>query len=278
MSLHEAATTANVVQGNYIGTNAAGTGALANAFAGVAIFGGAQGNVVGGTAAGARNVISGNADRGITISDAGTNGNLVQGNFIGTNAAGTAAVGNGSGGRGIDIFGGAQSSTIGGGAGARNVISGNLGAGVSLNGSGTNLNRVEGNTIGLNATASVALANGTGVQIFGGAQANTVGGTALGVSNLISSNSGRGVEFFDATTTGNAIRGNSIYGNTTTGIALFNGANGSQAAPVLTGAVLGSGTMVQGTLTSAASATFRIEFFANSPGRARGGIFSAGST
>src|SRR5262249_61747836 len=82
---------------------------------------GASGNAVGGTAAGARNVISGNGGDGVTIKDTGTMGNVVAGNFIGTNAAGTLALGNGTSdpfADGVDVNGGASGNLIGG-AGAR---------------------------------------------------------------------------------------------------------------------------------------------------------------
>jgi hypothetical protein len=82
----------NVVQGNYIGTDATGNADLGNTNTGVAIFGGADNNTIGGTAAGEGNVISGNNLFGVGISQAGTTGNIVEGNRIGTNAAGTAAV------------------------------------------------------------------------------------------------------------------------------------------------------------------------------------------
>jgi hypothetical protein len=67
--------TKNVVEGNYIGTNAAGTAALANTYAGVALANGASNNTVGGTAAAARNIISGNAVHGVAIIN-GPTGNV----------------------------------------------------------------------------------------------------------------------------------------------------------------------------------------------------------
>jgi titin len=67
---------------------------LGNTNQGVAIFLGATYNTVGGTTAGARNVISGNNQVGVRISDSGTNYNTISGNYIGTNAAGTGAIGN----------------------------------------------------------------------------------------------------------------------------------------------------------------------------------------
>ena len=85
----------NLVEGNYIGVTPDGTRAVGSAFAGVIIFGGATNNIIGGTAAGAGNVISGFWGYGVYISDAGTSGNLVQGNIIGADPTGTNALGNG---------------------------------------------------------------------------------------------------------------------------------------------------------------------------------------
>src|SRR5262249_49862917 len=79
------------VVGNYIGTNAGGTAALAN-FDGLIVTG--QGNTIGGTTVSARNLISGN---GTGIYFAFGNHNLVMGNFIGTDATGRLALGNGDG-------------------------------------------------------------------------------------------------------------------------------------------------------------------------------------
>src|SRR5262249_24714789 len=55
---------------------------------GVKLFAGTTGNTVGGTAAGAGNLISGNGSSGVTVSDSGTTGNVVQGNDVGTDANG----------------------------------------------------------------------------------------------------------------------------------------------------------------------------------------------
>ena len=73
----------NLLEGNLIGTNAAGTQALANSV-GVQIS--INGNTIGGTQAGERNVISGNTNGGIIDY---TSGNLIQGNYIGTDGTGT---------------------------------------------------------------------------------------------------------------------------------------------------------------------------------------------
>jgi parallel beta-helix repeat protein len=82
----------NVIEGNYIGTNATGSVAAGNVFIGISISGGSNNNIIGGATAAARNLISGNGFEGIRIFN--SSGNQVLGNFIGTNAAGTAAIPN----------------------------------------------------------------------------------------------------------------------------------------------------------------------------------------
>src|SRR5262249_26276854 len=63
---------ASVIQNNFIGTNVAGTAALGN-FDGITITGTA--NTVGGTAAGAGNLISGNNRYGVAIVGSSSTGN-----------------------------------------------------------------------------------------------------------------------------------------------------------------------------------------------------------
>ncbi|HEY2343569.1 MAG TPA: hypothetical protein VGH90_11085, partial [Chthoniobacteraceae bacterium] len=233
---------------------------------------------IGGPKPGMGNVISGNSSQGVVL-DTSATGNTVAGNLIGLNAAGTAAVPNTF--AGVEMVAGATSNTIGGTSGGRNFIAGNSYYGIAIDGSGTGSNVVVGNTIGLAPSgATVANANG-GVVFFGGAQSNVVGGSTAGAANLISGNTQRGVDIFDSTTTGNAISGNSIYGNGGIGINLVGGSENSflvtsndvgdadtgpnnlQNYPVLASAVLGIGTNVQGTLNSIANSTFRIELFAS---------------
>jgi hypothetical protein len=101
----------NVVQGNYIGTNLAGTGDLGNLNNGILIQDSAN-NTIGGTTAAQRNIISGNDGDGIRITGPASDGNTVQGNYIGTDVSGALDVGNS--GDGIRIRDRADNNLIGG--------------------------------------------------------------------------------------------------------------------------------------------------------------------
>src|SRR5262249_24269481 len=205
----------NTVVGNYIGTNAAGTAAIANTGDGILI--GSSNNIIGGSGNN-RNVISGNGSEGIGISGPAANGNSVRGNYIGTNAAGTAAIANGS--FGIRVF---TSNNEIGGAFFGNVISGN-GRGVSLETPGTG-NIVSGNFIATNATGTSAIGNSQEGVIIGGSN-NTIGGLAAGTRNVISGNAGNGITLTGNQATGNFIQGNYIGTNPSGTAAVANGSYG----------------------------------------------------
>ena len=95
----EARNAGALIQGNLIGTDLTGTQAVPNGF-GIATAN-ASGTTIGGTTAGAGNIISGNKGYGIDLSY--SSGNLIQGNIIGSDATGTIDLGNG--GEGIDVGG-----------------------------------------------------------------------------------------------------------------------------------------------------------------------------
>jgi titin len=216
VEIRDAGTTGNVLAGNFVGLNLAGSAAVGNGF-GVEIDNGASGNLIGGLTPADRNVISGNSFDGVTIVGAGTNGNVVEGNFIGTNVSGTAAVLNSQ--QGVSLFGGSNNVIGGTTAAARNLISGNNFAGVEIDGPSTG-NVVQGNFIGTNALGTAALANlFQGVTLETGATGNTISG------NVISGNGRNGVLLSVSGTTGNVIQGNQI-GTTASGAALGNGAHG----------------------------------------------------
>ncbi len=231
----------NLIQGNFIGTDATGTEALGNHAQGVYIADGASNNIIGidGNGAGVAtegNVISGNTYVGIYITGAGTTGNVVAGNFIGTDAAGTAPLGNGGAG-GVRITGGAQGNLIGtdgdgiSGDMGRNVISGNANHGVEIDGAGTSLNVVAGNDIGTDVTGTQGIANGSGVLIESGASDNLIGTSGhsnddASQRNIISGNLNDGIDIEGAGTSGNVVAGNDIGTNASGTAALGNGYEG----------------------------------------------------
>ena len=175
-------TTGNLIQGNYIGTNASGTAAFPNS-GGISLSS-VAGNTIGGTTAGARNVISGNFSSGIAIDNAGASNNVIQGNFIGTDATGSLPLGNQNFGGVLitDGFSGPATNNLIGGTvdGAGNVIAFNQGNGVTLlsnqafNNTG---NGILSNSIFSNTLLGIDLGNN-------GVTANDVGDPDTGQNNL----------------------------------------------------------------------------------------------
>ena len=198
----------DVVEGNYIGLAADGITPRGNK-EGVDINGNATGNTIGGTTAGARNVISGNTaggeGYGIFIFGVPVVGDVIEGNYIGLDASGTVAVPNAVGiVLGVNTSSRGSAITVGGtAAGAGNVISGNSGIGVDLVYGQSDL--IAGNIIGLNALGAVKVPNASGVQVVGGL--DTIGGTNSAARNVISGNSGDGVDVLDS---GVLVEGNNI--------------------------------------------------------------------
>jgi hypothetical protein len=228
------------VLGNIIGLNAAGTAAIANGRYGISLSG--SGNAIGGTAAGARNVISGNSSHGILITG---NSNTLIGNYIGTNAAGSVAIGNATG----VYISDASSNTIGGvTASSRNIISGNVQNGIRIAGSTATNNLIQGNSIGTNVAGTAAIANGGGgILISNLSYSNTIGGTATGAGNLISGNTGIGVSLYDSHS--NSLFGNYIGVDTTGSVALANSSYGVAVVGALNtigGSANGAGNTISG--------------------------------
>ncbi len=285
--------TGNVLEGNFIGTSAAGV-----IYAGLSQFANGMGveidgnsNIVGGTTPGARNLISGNADNGLTLKGSG---NLVEGNFIGTDITGTLALPNGwaTTFTSAVVISGA-SNTLGGTApGDGNVISGNPGIGVLITGAGAVNNVVQGNYIGTDVTGTKALKNDWPMTIQSGANSNLIGGTTVGAGNLLVN----GIRM--AGVSGNVVQGNSIGTDVTGKIALdtnglysFSLIEGNNtiggatpaagnliyletlpgvrllAAPVLTSAVSSNGTItISGTLNRDLNSTYSLNFFSDAAG------------
>jgi titin len=276
----DSGTAANVVAGNYIGTNAAGNQALGNGQNGVFINGARQNRIGVDVNHFARdlerNVIgANNGNAGVLIGNVGANANTVAGNYIGTDATGSVALGSASHVYGVGLFGGAANNLIGGtAAAARNVISGNI-FGVGFVNSGTTGNRVQGNYIGTKADGVSRLGNlAHGVFFFGDASGNTIGGPVPEAGNVIAYSGGSGVVV--ASGIENAIRLNRVYANVGLGIDLgadgvtanhdcnqVDGPNHWQNYPVLALAQSGDTTRVTGTLNGMPNTTFTLDFYAN---------------
>ena len=234
----------DIFSGNLIGTDATGSIAIGNGFAGdgVQLTGNASGNTIGGTASGAGNVIvassSGDGD-GVEI-DAPASGNVIAGNRIGTDAAGTVVLGRASVGILIDSI----NNTVGGtSAGAGNLISGNS-TGILVNNA---LTLIEGNLIGTDVTGTIALGNGIGVQIE--AADNTLGGSSAGAGNVISGSTQYGVEIEFSVATGNLVEGN-LIGTDKSGIAALGNVYGvlitSTTDNTIGGTTAGAGNVISG--------------------------------
>ena len=264
----------NTIQGNFIGTNAAGTGAFGNA-GGVSVTD-SNANLIGGLNAMDRNVISGN---GVAVQINSGTGNLVQNNFVGTNADGNAALANtptcdcGA----VRVLNTADNTTIGGLGQARNVISGNSKHGVEV---GTTdffhvptRTKVQGNFIGITILAH-PLGNGGSGVVINGTLDTAIGGEG-DAGNVIANNGANGVT--NIIGGGNQILSNSIFSNAKLGIDLNNdgvtqndagdadsGPNGFQNFPVISSvSKSGDVALINGTLNSKPSTSFRIEFFSN---------------
>lgn len=199
---------ANTIEQNYIGLYPDGS-VKANQN-GVAVLG--ENNLI------RNNVISGN-QVGILIQ---SSGQTIHGNRIGTNPAGTGATGNG---QGIWLLGSAHETQIGGTMpGQGNLISGNTDSGIHIL---SNNNDVFGNFIGTNYTGTEAIANYTGIDIWG--MGNAIGGMDEGSGNLISGNdcgialSGEG-NIIRRNLIGTSADGASALPNNT-GIEVFNNQN-----------------------------------------------------
>ncbi|MCM2371111.1 CARDB domain-containing protein [Aporhodopirellula aestuarii] len=203
-----------VVQGNRIGTNAAGDAALPNAGDGVLVVS-ANGTHVGGDGGGLGNLISGNGGDGVTffgasaapvIMDA-----VIEGNMIGTNASGDAAIPNGA--RGVHLDSNIQGTRVGGDKpGMRNLISGNAADGIIIFGNAAQENEIYGNTIGLDATGTERIPNGeSGILIQD--SSNNLIGKVIDTDvhgNLISGNRADGLRIDGQLATGNLVIGNHI--------------------------------------------------------------------
>ena len=234
----------NTVTNNVIGPDVNSSRLPGNGV-GVAATAGSQNNVIG-----PGNLISSNFT-GVDLEGTNTSNNSVIGNYIGTGANPTSADANSpyANFAGVSISNAAQGNTIGGTTAAtRNLISGNTGLGISIDGANTNGNVVEGNFIGTTVAGAGAIPNSTGVFISGGASFNAIG--AGGAGNLISGNDGIAVGIAGSGTNNNSVQGNTIGANPMitqavpngTGVSVDEGARNT----LIGGLTAGTGNFVSG--------------------------------
>jgi hypothetical protein len=204
------------IQGNRIGVNGLGTGALANGQSGIAISAPAESasapkfTLVGGTLPEHRNVVSGNGGQGIWAGHAQLTNLTISGNWIGVGTNGIASVPNQ--GSGISMNQGAAVKIGGVTAAERNVIANNGGAGIYA--SKVSSLFVQGNWIGYNANRGNAGNSGTGVALDN-CVGPRVGGAGFELRNYIGNSAASGIGLWNATRNG-YIQGN-IIGLGTTG-------------------------------------------------------------
>jgi hypothetical protein len=217
----------NVLRNNYVGTDTTGLAAVPNTtdagtfpMGAITLYNG--GNTVGGTLAGAGNVIAGNRQNGILAWNTGDIANAYQGNYIGLGADGDTPIANTYG---IYLALGTRNNLIGGTTvAARNVISANNGFGIVLDGAdgvggrGAVNTTIQGNYIGTDKSGTQPRGFGQQDGIYAFATKNlTIGGPTsrpgTGAGNVISSNNagpGSGSGIVLGGTTDSVVKGNVV--------------------------------------------------------------------
>ena len=140
----------------------------------------------------------------------------------------------------------------------RNYISGNKHHGIHIEYSDSN--RVEGNTIGIDATGTKALSNQSGIMITSHSHHNIIGGDSQSKGNAIGGNMEQGILISGTGARYNTISHNFIGTNLSASKALGNGKNGILLVSGATGNVIGpantittnqfDGIAAMGTLTA----------------------------
>ena len=227
-SVPDASSFGNTVQGNLIGLDASGSLLQGTSFKGNQLFGvsivNSTSHTIGGTDAGAGNVISGNQQDGVVIAGSKSRRNVIEANIVGTDPGRTQPLANGD--DGVEIRNGASENMIGNGtAAAANFIAYHNDAGILLDQTGHNYvagNRLQSNTVGIRLLgAEPALMNNH-------LQANSVAiagdGSLVIEANQGTANgqSGAGIELGNAN---GSLRGNSLTNDLGDAIRLHSGAN-----------------------------------------------------
>ncbi|MBC7488157.1 MAG: T9SS type A sorting domain-containing protein [Cytophagaceae bacterium] len=248
IELNSSATT---ITGNKVGVNAAGTAIVANTQMGIRVNA-SPNTIIGGSALGQANTVSGSGQDGIRIEGASDDVSIL-GNFIGTNSSGTAVIANAL--NGINIINSNRPIVGGVVAGESNVISGNGDVGLRFENSSNA--SVRGNFIGTNNSGTAVIPNNHGIYggtSGGGATANvTIGGNTAAARNIISGNNIKGIYFQNGCndlviegnyigTDVNGVGSAAIFGNGDDGIFIF----GSCLRPRIGGTTAGQRNVMSG--------------------------------
>ena len=164
----------NTIQSNIIGLSSDDATVIPNGQGGILLLGGIS-NIIGGTTAAKRNVVSGNGLAGIFLSNSASNS--VKGNYIGVNSSGSGTT-FGNTGAGIALSTSFADDNIIGGTenGAGNVIAFNTTQGISLASTTGTGNRISSNAIHDNGSLGIDI-NADGVT------ANDAGDADTGANN-----------------------------------------------------------------------------------------------
>ena len=216
-------------------------------------------------------IINNCTSNGLYISSNGNN--TIQANYIGTDATGTFIFNNGA--NGISMVN-ISNNQVGGSTGLGNIISGNLGNGISILGSSCDNNTLEGNYIGTNSSGADLGNSLNGVRIIDGDN-NTIGSTSVALQNTIAFNDGDGVLIYSSsgTPTNNSVLINSIYLNDNEGIDLGNdgvtlndvndadgGPNATQNWSTVTSVTYdGANTTITGLIHTLSNTAFRVDLY-----------------
>ena len=270
----------NLVLGNRVGLNRAGTASLGNTI-GISIGTSALGNTIGGTAPGAANIVIGSTNIGVFL--AGADANRVEGNLLGATTERGTAFPNATG-----VLLDYQS--------INNTVSGNLILNSTANGvylGSLSGNRIDANTVrGSGGDGIVLWANPGNSAVGNLIERNArhgifvLGSSSIVTDNIIRDNGGDGILVGHvrllANGSGNTLRRNLISGNGKLGIDLnddgsghgdgvtpnhalpvLDGPNLFQAAPVLTRSTFSEGRVgLEGTLDFSPNATYTIDSYA----------------
>jgi hypothetical protein len=282
-------TSGNLIQGNLIGTDITGRTSAPNGD-GISVKV-ASGNLIGGTDPGSHNIVSGNANTGITL-DTSSSGTTIQGNLVGVVPVNGTYVPLANAKEGIVIRNSPRNTVGGTTAPACNTIGGNSLEGIYITDDSATGNVVAENGIGTDSSGTMVLGNKfDGVLI--NASANRIGGSQGVDGNVIRNNGGAGVYVLKGT--GNLFGHNSIGANKSLGIDLDppgpnpndsldtdGGPNLRQNYPVIDSVQRQAATtVVYGRLNSVPNSSYTIEFFENSSADPSGygqGEFSLGTT